>query len=169
MARHLYVYHFNYMEWYKSEVKVTQSCLTVTFMESLGIYRPWHSPGQNTGVGSLSLIPEDLSDPGIGPGSSALHADSLPDELSGKPEWYKTIFLCAPKKKFNSKIEEPTLYYRRTSHTLYYVWNRSISITGYDLFWVLTFSISLLQKRLKMCQKSSHLSARGKQTNKQTS
>ena len=85
---------------------------------------PWDSPGQNTGVGSLSLLqgifptqgsnpdllhcrwilyqlthqgnpgilewvavpsPADLSDPGIKLGSSALQADSLPTELSGKP------------------------------------------------------------------------------------
>ena len=31
------------------------------------------------------LSPGDLPDPGIEPGSSALQADSLPNELSGKP------------------------------------------------------------------------------------
>ena len=40
---------------------------------------------ENTGVGSLSLTPADLPDPGIEPGSPALQADSLPTELSGKP------------------------------------------------------------------------------------
>ena len=30
--------------------------------------------------------PEDLPNPGIKPGSSALQADSLPPELSGKPQ-----------------------------------------------------------------------------------
>ena len=34
----------------KREEKVTQSCLT------LQLYSPWNSPGQNTGVGSLSLL-----------------------------------------------------------------------------------------------------------------
>ena len=87
------------------------------------LYSPWNSPGQNSGVGSLSLprgssqprgsnpghlhfrqilyqlshkgsprilewvaypSPEDLPDPGIKPGSSALQADPLPIELSGK-------------------------------------------------------------------------------------
>ena len=33
-----------------------------------GLYIPWKSPGQNTGVGSLSL-PGDLSNPGIKPRS----------------------------------------------------------------------------------------------------
>ena len=36
-------------------------------------------------VGSLSPSPGDLPDPGIELGSSALQADSLPTELSGKP------------------------------------------------------------------------------------
>ena len=47
-----------------------------------GLYSPWNSPGQNTGVGSLSL-PGDLPNPGIELGSPALQADSLPTELLG--------------------------------------------------------------------------------------
>ena len=90
-----------------------------------GLYSPWNSPGQNTEVGSHSLLqgifptqglnpslphcrwvfyqlshkgsprilewvayipsPVDLPDPGIDPGSPALHVDSLPTELLGKP------------------------------------------------------------------------------------
>ena len=46
-----------------------------------GLYSPWNSPGQNTGVGSLSLLPN----PGIKPRSPALQADSLPAEPQGKP------------------------------------------------------------------------------------
>ena len=34
-------------------MKVTQSCLT---LQPHGLYRPWNSPGQNIGVGSLSLL-----------------------------------------------------------------------------------------------------------------
>ena len=33
----------------------------------------------------------DLPDPGIEPGSPALQADSLPTELSGKPELYELL------------------------------------------------------------------------------
>ena len=43
--------------------------------DSLQLYSPWNSPGQNTGVGSLSLSPADLPNPGIEPGSSALQED----------------------------------------------------------------------------------------------
>ena len=38
----------------KSEVKVVQSCLT---LQPHGLYSIWNSPGQHTGVGSLSLLP----------------------------------------------------------------------------------------------------------------
>ena len=48
-------------------------------------YSPWNSLGQNTEVGSLSLLQGDLPDPGIKPGYLALKADSLPFELPGKP------------------------------------------------------------------------------------
>ena len=36
------------------KVKVTQSCPTL--LRSRGLYSPWNSPGQNTGVDSLSLL-----------------------------------------------------------------------------------------------------------------
>ena len=48
------------------KVKVTQSCLT---LRPHGLYSPWDSPGQNTGVGSLSLLkgifPTQESNPGL--------------------------------------------------------------------------------------------------------
>ena len=44
-----------------------------------GLYSPWNSPGQSTGVGSLSLF-QGIFNPGIKPGSPALQADSLPAE-----------------------------------------------------------------------------------------
>ena len=37
-----------------SEVKVTQSCLTLC--DPHGLYSPWNSPGLNTGIGSLSFL-----------------------------------------------------------------------------------------------------------------
>ena len=90
-----------------------------------GLYSSWNSPGQNTGMGSLSLLqrifstqgsnpglphcrqilyqlshqrsprilesypipsPVDLPDPGIELGSPASQMESIPTELSGKPE-----------------------------------------------------------------------------------
>ena len=51
---------------YKVKVKVTQSCPT---LRPHGLYSPWNSPGQNTGVGSRSLLqgmfPTQGSNPGL--------------------------------------------------------------------------------------------------------
>ena len=57
-------------------------------------------PGKpkNTGVGSLSLSPVDLPDPGVELGSPALRADSLPAEPQGKPIgswWWPHNCKCA--------------------------------------------------------------------------
>ena len=92
-------------------MKVAQLCLSLA---AHGLYSPWNSPSQDTGVGSLSFLQGtfpnqglnpglphcrwihyklsnqgsprilDLADPGIEPGSPALQADSLPTELSGR-------------------------------------------------------------------------------------
>ena len=47
-----------------------------------GLYSPWNSPGQNTGVGSLSLLqgifPTQVSNPGL------LHCRWIPYQLSHK-------------------------------------------------------------------------------------
>ena len=52
-----------------------------------GQYSPWNSPGQNTGVGNLSLLqgifPTQGSNPGL---THSLQGDSLPAEPQGKPK-----------------------------------------------------------------------------------
>ena len=55
-------------------------------LPSHGLFSPWNSPGQNTGVGSLSLLQEDLPNPGIEPRSPSLQEDSLPAEPQQEPE-----------------------------------------------------------------------------------
>ena len=49
-----------------------------------GLYSPWTSPGQNTGVGGPFPSLGDLPNPGIKPRSPTLQADSLPAEPPGK-------------------------------------------------------------------------------------
>ena len=49
-----------------SEVKVAQSCRTLC--DPIGLYSPWNSPGQNTGVGSLSLLQGIFPTLGSNPG-----------------------------------------------------------------------------------------------------
>ena len=48
------------------------------------LYSPWNSPGQNTGVGSFSLLQGIFPTQGSNP-SPALQADSLSAESQGKP------------------------------------------------------------------------------------
>ena len=48
---------------------------------------------ENTGVGSLSLLQADLSDPRIETGSPALQVDSLPTELSGTVSWSMHMYV----------------------------------------------------------------------------
>ena len=52
-------------ESFKVKAKVTQSCPTLCDPR---LYSPWNSPGQNTGVGSLSLIQGILLTQGLNPG-----------------------------------------------------------------------------------------------------
>ena len=61
----------------------------LVMFDSLGTHRrysPWNSPGQNTGVGSFSLLQGNLPNPGIEPRSPTLQADSLPAQPQGKPK-----------------------------------------------------------------------------------
>ena len=52
-----------------------------------GLYSRWNSPGQNTGVGSLSCLQGIFPTQGwIEPRSPTLQADSLPAEPQGKPK-----------------------------------------------------------------------------------
>ena len=66
---------------WKVKVKVAQLCLT---LQTNGLYHPWNSPGQNTGVGNPFPSPGDLPNLGIKPRSPKLQADSLPAEQQGK-------------------------------------------------------------------------------------
>ena len=49
-------------------------------------YSPWNSPGQNTRVGSLSLLQGIVPTQGSKPRSPTLQSDSLPAEPQGKPK-----------------------------------------------------------------------------------
>ena len=58
-------------------------------LQPRGLYNPWNSPGQNTGVGSLFLPQGIFPTQGLNPGllhCIALQVDSLPAEQQGKPK-----------------------------------------------------------------------------------
>ena len=63
----------------------SESCSVVSdSLQPQGLYSPWNSPGQNTGVGSFSLLQGIFATQGLNPGLP--HMKSLPEEPQGKPE-----------------------------------------------------------------------------------
>ena len=81
-------------------MKVTQSCLT---LQAHWLYCPWNSPGQNTGVGSLSLLQGIFPTQGLNQ-SPALQAHSLPTEAQGKPT-REAIYLGILKSLWNLSLK----------------------------------------------------------------
>ena len=68
-------------------LKESESCSVVSdSLQPNGLYSPWNSLGQNTGVGSLSLLQGIFSTQGSNPGLPALQVDSLPAEPLEKPK-----------------------------------------------------------------------------------
>ena len=66
---------------------VSENCSVVSSsLRPHGLYSPWNSPGENTGVGSLSLLQGIFPNPRIEPRSPTLWVDSLPAEPQGKPK-----------------------------------------------------------------------------------
>ena len=72
----------NISQWSESE-----SCSVVSnSLRPHRLYSPWNSPGQNTGVGSHSLLQGNLPNLRIKLRSPTLQVDSLPTEPQGKPK-----------------------------------------------------------------------------------
>ena len=63
----------------------------------ISLYSPWNSPGQNTGVGSLSLLQGNLPNSGIKTKSPVLQVDSLPSEPLERPTLYSHHTLLSSK------------------------------------------------------------------------
>ena len=64
------LYTFNGLDTQKASLKRSESSLVVSnSLQPHGLYSPWNSPGQNIGVGSLSLLqvifPTQGSNPGL--------------------------------------------------------------------------------------------------------
>ena len=87
-----------------------------------GLYSPWNSsPGQNTAVGSLSLLPGGLPNPGIKPRSPAWQADSFPAEPQGKPKNTGVGSLSLLQRIFpTQRSNQGLLHYRRILYQLNY-------------------------------------------------
>ena len=74
-------------------MKVVQSCPTLGDPMVFTVHRI--SPGQNTGVGSLSLLQGDLPNLGIEPRSPVLQVDFLPSEPRGKPRYILAFLIVS--------------------------------------------------------------------------
>ena len=65
----------------------SESCSVVSdYLQPNGLYNPWISPNQNTGVGSLSLLQGIFPTQETNWGRLHCRQDSLPTELSRKPK-----------------------------------------------------------------------------------
>ena len=103
------------------KVKVAQSCPTLC--DPHGLYSPWNSPGQNTGVGSPFPSPGDLPNQGIGPRSPELQAHSLPAEPPGKPKNTGKGRLSLLQRIFpTQESNRDLLHCRRILYQLSYQW-----------------------------------------------
>ena len=91
----------------KVKVKVAQSCLTLR-----GLYSLWNSPGQNTGVGSCSLLQRIFPTQGSNPGLP--HFRWILCQLShqGSPrilQWVTSLFFLEGHPDPGIKLGSPTL------------------------------------------------------------
>ena len=81
------------------------------------LYSPWNSPGQNTGVGSLSLPQGIFPTQGLNLGLPSLQADSLPTETQEKPKNTGVGSLSLLQRIFPTQKLNPGLLHHR--HILY--------------------------------------------------
>ena len=73
--------------WLLSE---SESCAVMSHsLQCHGLYSPWNSPGQNTGVGSLSLLQEIFPTQGLN---------------SDLPQWRQILYQLSPKGSLNCWI-----------------------------------------------------------------
>ena len=73
----------NFMCCVCSVTSVVSNSLQPNGLQLARLLCPWDSPGENTKVGSCSLLQRNLPNPGIEPRTPALQADSLPAEPPG--------------------------------------------------------------------------------------
>ena len=67
--RHTHTHTHTYMLFWILFHYESGSCSVVSdFLQPHGLYRPWNSPGQNTGMGSRSLLPGIFPTQGLNPG-----------------------------------------------------------------------------------------------------
>ena len=83
------------------KVKVAQSCPTL-----YGLYSPWNSPGQSTGVGSLSLLQGIFPIQGLNPGLLLYGQILYQLSYEGSPTMHKQNENFKIKKKIIFKVPD---------------------------------------------------------------
>ena len=108
-------------EWSVSESRSVMS----NFLQPHGLYSPWNSPGQNTGVGSLQgIFPTQGSNPGLPHCRQILY--QLSHQMSGKGDLNQRANLPANKKTGPIIKRERGLllylHFTRAIHTIFNMW-----------------------------------------------
>ena len=85
---------------YKESVSKSRSVVSDS-LRPHGLYSPWNSPGQNTGVGSLSLLQGIFPTQGWNPG--LLHCRRILYQLSHKGNPIKSLYRGEKKKIWDSE------------------------------------------------------------------
>ena len=126
------------------KVKVTQSCPTVCDPMDW-LYSPWNSPGQNTGVGSLSLLQEIFPTQGSNPG--LLHCRWILYQLSHKGSPRILEWVAYP---FSSRFSRPR---NQTGVSCiagrfftYWAIRKASSAHIWTIYWVTGYNFRLLWK-----------------------
>ena len=92
---------------------MSESCSAMSdSLRPQGLYSPWNSPGQNTGVGSHSPLQEIFPTQGLNPCLS-LQVDSLPAEPPGKPKHTGEGSLSLPQRIFPTQESDCGLLHCR--------------------------------------------------------
>ena len=97
-----------------------------------GLYSPWNSPGQNTGVGSLSLLQGIFPVQGLNPGLP--HCGQILYQLLHKgipriPEWVADPF------SRRSSWPRNQLGVSCIAGGFFTTWATRVLVTGFEIFW----------------------------------
>ena len=113
-----------------------------------GLYSPWNSPGQNTGVGSLSLLQRIFLTEGLNPGLPACRRILYQLSHKGNPrilEWVANPFSSRssqPRNQTRLSCIAGRFFTNRLSGKPYYTMNSVLLMDDLLPFPVFTISIS---------------------------
>ena len=143
------VHHAMILSGYQSlilwlKVKVSRSVMSNSLWPR-GLYIPWNSPGQNTGVGSLSLLQGSFSTQGLNPG--LLHCRQIL-QPQGKPKNTGGGSLSLLQQVFlTQESNRGLLHCRQILYQLSYQGSPSILWLIYDLYAIPRFPNAYFSKR----------------------